>query len=167
MNRRDFLVIALYAPLAALATQPGKVHNLADALHWLDAMEAGAPAKMSGAWPLPSVLDHLAQSIEMSMDGFPESKSALFQNTAGAGAFAYFKWRGRMSHDLAAPIPGAAALATGAWQVPAKRLRDSINRFQAHKGLLKPHFAYGELDKADYAIAHTLHIANHQDELLA
>lgn len=167
MNRRDFLLAALYAPLAALAAQPGKVRSLSEAVHWLNAMGAGALPKSSGAWPLAGVLDHLAQSIEMSMDGFPEPKGALFQATAGAGAFAFFKWRGRMSHDLAAPIPGAPALAKGEWQASALRLRTAIIRFEAHRGVLKPHFAYGELNKADYAIAHTLHIANHQDELLA
>ena len=166
MNRRDFLSIALYAPLAALAAQPGKVQNLSEALRWLAAMEAGAPAKMSGVWPLPMVLDHLAQSIEMSMDGYPEAKGVLFQNTAGAAAFAFFKWRGRMSHDLAAPIPGGAPLTKGDWHVPAARLRAAIKRFEAHAGPLKPHFAYGDLNKADYAIAHTLHIANHQDEIV-
>ncbi|MBK6636334.1 MAG: DUF1569 domain-containing protein [Rhodocyclaceae bacterium] len=165
MNRRAFLLLSLYVPFAALAAQPGKVQNLDDALRWLDAMNANGTAKMSGAWPLTAVLDHLAQSIEMSMDGYPESKSALFQGTAGAAAFAYFKWRGRMSHDLAAPIPGAAPLAKGDWQAPALRLRAAIKRFEAHSGVLKPHFAYGDLSKADYAIAHTLHIANHQDEI--
>jgi len=114
------------------------------------------------------VLQHLAQSIEMSIDGYPEPKSALFQNTAGSAAFAYFKWKGRMSHGLAEPIPGAPPLALSA-EVPAgaARLRGAIARFQRHGGALKPHFAYGALTKADYAIAHTLHIANHQDEIAA
>jgi hypothetical protein len=163
MNRRTFLSLSLYLPLAALASQGNKVSDLDAALRWLDAMPP--PPRSIGAWPLVSVLDHLAQSIEMSMDGFPEMKSAVFQRTAGAAAFAYFKYRGAMSHDLAAPIPGAPALSTGEWQAAAQRLRRAIVRFQAHNGALKPHFAYGDLSKADYAIAHTLHIANHQDAL--
>jgi hypothetical protein len=29
-----------------------------------------------------------------------------------------------------------------------------------------PHFAYGNLSKSDYAMAHSMHIANHQDEII-
>ena len=150
-----------------MADQP-KVESLDAALRWLDALErAGAP-KATGAWPLGAVLDHLAQSIEMSMDGYPQPRGELFQRTAGSAAFAYFKWRGRMSHGLAEPIPGAPALAAGAdWRPPAARLRTAIVRFNSHAGPLKPHFAYGALAKPDYALAHAFHIANHQDEVVA
>jgi hypothetical protein len=40
-----------------------------------------------------------------------------------------------------------------------------VQRFQAYTGPLKPHFAYGDLSRSDYALAHVLHIANHQDEI--
>jgi len=143
-----------------------KVRNLDDAIRWLDRLERAPRAETTGAWPLSAVLDHLAQSIEMSMDGFPQPKSALFQNTAGSAAFAYFKWRGEMSHGLAEPIPGAPALAAGSdWRPGAVRLRQAIVRFQGHTGPLKPHFAYGQLGKPDFALAHAFHIANHQDEI--
>ena len=77
-----------------------------------------------------------------------------------------FKLRGRMGHDLAAPIPGAAALAAGPdWHAPAQRLRKAVLDFNAFAGSLQPHFAYGQLSNADFALAHVLHIANHQDEI--
>lgn len=144
-----------------------KVQTLDDSLRWLDRLEKSASAKTTGAWPLSSVLDHLAQSIEMSMDGYPQPRSALFQSTAGGAAFAFFKWRGRMSHGLDEPIPGAPALTAGAdWKPAAQRLRQAIGRFNAHSGVLRPHFAYGALDKGDYTQAHAFHIANHQDEIV-
>ena len=65
------------------------------------------------------------------------------------------------SHDLAAPIPGAAPLTASDWHAPAERLKAAITRFQAHTGTLKPHFAYGALDKAAYARAHLMHLADH------
>src|SRR5439155_6290028 len=101
-------------------------------------------------------------------DGFPQPKSPLFQKTAGSAAFALFKLRGRMSHGLDRPIPGAPPLAARSTQWPqcAQRLRAAITRFEAHPGPLQPHFVYGPLGKADYALAHTLHIANHQDEIV-
>lgn len=144
-----------------------KVQSLDDSLRWLDRLEKAGSVRATGAWPMSAVLDHLAQSIEMSLDGFPQSKGAVFHATAGNAAFAFFKWRGRMNHGLAEPIPGAPALAAGAdWKPGAARLRQAIARFNGHNGPLKPHFAYGALDKRDYALAHSFHIANHQDEIV-
>ena len=143
------------------------VHGHLDCIAWLDSLERAPSVKALGAWPLSAVLDHCAQSVEMSMDGFPQSKSALFQGTAGKAAFGVFRWRGRMSHGLAEPIPGAPGLASGAdWHPSAQRLRNAIERFHAHQGPLKPHFAYGALSKADFALAHRMHIVNHQDEIV-
>jgi Protein of unknown function (DUF1569) len=144
-----------------------KVQSLDDALRWLDRIEKAAGAKTTGAWPLAAVLEHLSQSIEMSLNGFLAPNSALFQNTVGSAAFGVFKWRGRMSHTLSDPIPGAPALAQQAdWKAATGRLRVAVQSFQTHTGALKPHFAYGKLSKADYALAHSFHIANHQDEIL-
>ena len=144
-----------------------KVQTLEDALRWLDRLEKAGSVRATGAWPLSSVLDHLAQSIEMSMDGFPQPRSALFQGSAGAAAFAFFKWRGQMTHGLAEPIPGAPSLtAVADWKPAAIRLRAAITRFHGYRGLLKPHFAYGALDRRDFTLAHALHIANHQDEIV-
>lgn len=167
MKRRTFLQAPLaLTPLAAWADVP-KVDNLADALRWLDRVAAAKGARTTGAWPLPAVLEHLAQSIEMSLDGYPQPRSALFQNTVGAAAFAVFQWRGRMSHGLDEPIPGAPALALpGDLTASVARLRAAIVRFEGYSGALAPHFAYGRLDKAQYARAHAFHIANHQDEIV-
>lgn len=168
MNRRDFLLLAT-ATLAGgytMADQP-KVQSLDDALRWLDKLDRAGSVRATGAWPMGAVLEHLAQSIEMSMDGFPQPKSVAFQATVGAAAFAFFKWRGQMSHGLSEPIPGAPALGAGAdWRPGAVRLRAAIARFAGHQGPLKPHFAYGALSKADFSLAHTFHIANHQDEIV-
>ncbi len=144
-----------------------KVQSLDDALRWLDKIEKAESVKTTGAWPLVAVLEHLSQSIEMSVQGFPQPKSALFQATVGAAAFGVFKWRKRMSHSLDDPIPGAQALTMqGEWKAAASRLRAAVVMFSAHTGPLKPHFAYGDLSKADFALAHSFHIANHQDEIV-
>jgi Protein of unknown function (DUF1569) len=144
-----------------------KVQSLDDALRWLDKIEKSAGVKTTGAWPLVAVLEHLSQSIEMSVHGFPEPKSALFQNTVGTAALTVFKWRGRMSHTLSDPIPGAQVLTQqGDWKLAAGRLRTAMQMFNAHTGALKPHFAYGNLSKAEFALAHAFHIANHQDEIV-
>jgi hypothetical protein len=167
MHRREFLMVPFaFAGGIAMADLP-QVQTLDDSLRWLDRVERAAGVKAIGAWPLGAVLEHLAQSIEMSMDGYPQPRSALFQGTAGSAAFAWFKWRGRMSHGLAEPIPGAPALAAGAdWKPAAIRLRGAIARFNGYSGPLRPHFAYGALSKPEFAMAHQLHISNHRDEIV-
>jgi hypothetical protein len=115
------------------------------------------------AWNWQQTLEHCAQSIEYSLQGFPQMKSALFQTALGGPAFQVFAWRGRMSHDLAEPIPGAPALDAAAPDavVALARLRSAVQSFTTHGGALQPHFAYGALDKARYDQAHAMHLANH------
>ncbi|MDZ7921787.1 DUF1569 domain-containing protein [Rhodoferax sp.] len=143
-----------------------KVQSLDDVMRWLDRLERAAQVQSTTAWKMSAVLEHMAQSVDMSMDGFPEPKSALFQSTLGTAAFAVFRLRGKMSHGLTEPIPGAPALPQSDDFKPGiVRLRSAVQRFQAYVGPLKPHFAYGVLSRSDFALAHTLHIANHQDEI--
>lgn len=144
-----------------------KVQSLDDVLHWLDRLDKASSVRSTNAWTMEAVLEHLAQSIEMSLDGFPAPKSALFQATLGSAAFGLFKLRGRMSHGLTAPIPGAPTLQQlDDWRSGAARLRAAVQRFQSHTGALRPHFAYGTLSRADFALAHSFHVANHQDEIV-
>jgi len=169
--RRAFLTTTASASALALlgtsgcadATGPGtpmlSLAAAADAVARL----AQAPGRRGDAgWNWAQTLEHCAQSIEYSMTGFPLMKPVLFQRTVGAAAFAVFSWRGRMSHDLAEPIPGAPAIDRGTDQARAlARLQAAVAAFAAWSGPLQPHFAYGPLDKAAYERAHALHIANH------
>lgn len=111
---------------------------------------------------LPQTLVHCAQSIEYSIRGFPESKSALFQKTLGSVAFNVFSQRGRMSHNLEEAIPGAEALSpTIPIDQALQRLQNAIESFRQAETGLKPHFAYGELSRTEYELAHAMHLANH------
>jgi hypothetical protein len=136
--------------------------SLDDALRELDQLSRAASLKSGTAWMWPQTLVHCAQSIEYSMTGFPIARSSLFQRTAGAAAFNLFSWRGRMSHDLAEPIPGAPLMEGGFDAAAATaRLRRAVADFRASKVALRPHFAYGELSRAEYEAAHAMHLANH------
>ena len=167
--RRQLLVAGAVVPLAALqGCTPASIKGLAN---WAEATRAVESLRSGwrtrSGWDLPQTLHHLAQSIEYSMAGFPEPKSALFQATAGKAAFAFFEARGRMSHSLTEPIPGAPALQRDQSLPPAlDRLQKAMSRFEAHTGPLLPHFAYGDLDKAAYTRAHLMHLANHWTEFV-
>ncbi len=138
--------------------------TVADAMREVERLSSAAvgPLASATAWNWSQTLVHCAQSIEYSLQGFPAPKSALFQNTLGAAAFNLFALRGRMSHNLAEPIPGAPALDAAAQaQAALARLRKAAQDFAAHTGPLLPHFAYGALTKAQYEQAHAMHLANH------
>lgn len=136
--------------------------SLDQALRELDRLTQAPTLKSATAWTLPQTLVHCAQSIEYSITGFPQSKSPLFQSTAGSLAFKAFSWRGRMRHDLVEPIPGAPALFADTELTPGvARLRQAVATFHAATTPLRPHFAYGDLSKAEYEQAHAMHLANH------
>jgi hypothetical protein len=136
--------------------------SLAEALRERARLAQPRALEPATAWTWSQTLVHCAQSIEYSMAGFPEARSALFQRTVGAAAFHVFAWRGRMTHDLGEPIPGAAPLPPGQDVAAAvERLERAVQAFDAWQGPLKPHFAYGALDKAAYDQAHAMHLANH------
>jgi len=119
----------------------------------------------SGSWEVARTFNHLAQSIEFSMTGFPEIKSPVFQNTVGQLAFSLFHARGKMSHNLAEAIPGETIQAVDVdSKASLQRLMQALQRFESFENPLQPHFAYGGLSKDEYAIAHVMHINNHLEE---
>ena len=171
--RRVGLVVgigAIAAPVVVSAVHPAALHSerfasIDVALKTLEQLKTSAP-QMAGAWDLPHVLHHVAQSIEYSITGFPASKPAWFQATLGSYAFALFNARGQMTHSLAEPIPGAPDIAQGQPLAPAvDHVVAALRAFDQHTGPLAPHFAYGALDKPAYTRAHLMHLANHWDEL--
>lgn len=118
--------------------------------------------RSTGAWDVPHVLHHFAQSIEYSMSGFPQPKPAWFRATLGPAAFAVFSWRARMHHALDAPIPGAPAIAQGQrLDTAVAHALNALRAFERHAGPLQPHFAYGALDKPAFTRAHLLHLDHH------
>jgi hypothetical protein len=115
-----------------------------------------------GDWGIYQILVHSAQSIEFSMIGFPEHKSALFKSSAGKLAFAAFSAKGEMTHGLSDAIPGAPAIeAEGDINYAYQRLKQSMINFANYKGPLAEHFAYGALEKWQYEQAHAMHFYNH------
>jgi Protein of unknown function (DUF1569) len=170
MDRRGALkttTVLLAAPVVAtqLAACTGRLKTFTT---WKQGQQAVldllfTPKVVQGnAWNLSQVMQHLAQSIEYSMQGFPALKGQWFRSSVGSAAFAFFNSRGAMSHNLEEPIPGAPALdASQALKVSVQRLLDAMEAFAQFNGTLRPHFAYGELTKPQYERAHLMHLANH------
>lgn len=134
---------------------------------WLDALDQASAPRSITAWSLPQVLEHAAQSIEYSLSGYPALRSALFRSSVGPIAFLTFAQRGRMSHATTEPIPGAPALSETSLAHAIERLRRALRDFEAapSQHAFAPHFAYGDLSKADYRRAHLMHLADHAREI--
>jgi hypothetical protein len=129
----------------------------AEVLAALDRLEGDLP----GPWSLGQVLVHCAQSVEFSLTGYPKARGWLVRRVIGPRVMAGFLRRGAMTHDRAAPIPGAPPLGEPTLAEGIARLRSAIAAFDAHQGPLAPHFAYGEVDKASYEKLHAMHVADH------
>ena len=127
----------------------------------IDALERAGSPRVSGAWSLPKVLEHCAQSIEYSVTGYPVLRSAPFRATIGPLVKWRFLSRGEMSHGLDAVIEGAPPLTGTDPRIQEVRLRQAIAVFRSHHGALAPHLAYGPCTKAEYEELHAMHVADH------
>ncbi len=128
----------------------------------LDDVLAAIPSALNGERrnELAGAVAHCAQSIELSVRGYPRHKSRLFQRTAGRLAFLWFSRKGAMSHDLTAAIPGAEPVAADSPEAALERLSAAVALFRSAEAL-QPHFAFGPLTRAEYERAHVMHIADH------
>jgi hypothetical protein len=118
--------------------------------------------KSSSGFTLAQAVAHCAQSIECSMRGYPKLRSGLFRATIGPLVKRKFIRAGRMSHDLAAQIPGAPLVDAGvAFEEAQQRALAAVDAFRKYDGALSPHLAYGACTKDEYATLHRLHVEDH------
>jgi hypothetical protein len=170
MQRRTFLLgtTALIAT-GGLGLSVGKSLHSYDLTALLEQLVAwrGKDISHSGVWSASEVFQHCAQSIAGSLEGYPEHKSPLFQQSIGKLALSTFQAAGAMRHPLSEPIPGMAILNAELSTAQALEvLISQLQRFmQSSDADLHPHFAYGSLNKTDYQAAHWLHISQHLSEL--
>jgi Protein of unknown function (DUF1569) len=121
----------------------------------------GLDGELDGPWSLAQVLVHCAQSVELSITGYPSPRGWVVRRLIGPRFMAKFLRQGFLTHDKAAPIPGAPSLGEPTLAEGVARLRSAIAAFDAWDGPLAPHFAYGDVDKASYEKLHAMHVADH------
>ncbi len=176
MNRRNFIKLTAVGGLVVIvsagvitwvAIEPSdEPLTSASVLEMIDNLAKQEITSKSG-WGPYKVFVHCAQSVDYSIDGYPSHKSAFFKNTAGKLAFSLFTKKRKMSHNLTEAIPGAPSIEeAGNINESLTLLKNSLNRFEQFNGDLKPHFAYGELTKSQYELAHAMHFVNHLKELV-
>lgn len=177
MERRQFIKTSLVSGVAIISIGAGSFMLIEEtskddltikaALKKLDALLNDNVISV-GEWEPAQIFTHCAQSVEYSMSKFPEHKSKFFKRTIGKLAFSAFSSKGKMTHGLNEPIPGAPELTQKSNTVMAlNRLKKSLIDFDRYQEKLAPHFAYGELTKSEYEIAHVIHLYNHLQEIKA
>lgn len=175
MSRKTFLKLSLgvaaaasFSPLLGGCSSPGRklrFKTTDDVRAELDLIEANLPVTMQQPWSLYKVLNHLAQSCEYSMTGYPQMDSSAKQAVAKI-VFNVFKSQGYMSHDLGAVVPGAPEIPDdGPLEDGFLRLRNALSDFDNFTGVLFPHFSYGNLSAEEWVLAHAFHCADHFSSL--
>jgi hypothetical protein len=122
----------------------------------------GDEPKVRGAFGYSQILEHCAQSVEYSLTGYPELRSAIFRATVGRIAKGKFLRQGFMQHKLDAPIPGAPDLDANANVERARtRLLTAMDALLASTAPLAPHLAFGRCTREEYEQIHSMHVAEH------
>jgi hypothetical protein len=114
-----------------------------------------------GPLSLAQVVAHCAQSLECAVNGYPQPRSWLVRRLVGPMVARRFLSRGRMRHDVGAPIPGLPVPDTDDVHAARERLAAAIQRFSAHEGTHPEHFAFGRLDHDEAARLQALHLLDH------
>jgi hypothetical protein len=121
-----------------------------------------SPAGAYRGWTLARAIAHCAQSIECSMTRYPKLRSGFFRATIGPVVKRRFLRAHAMSHDVTAPIAGAAEISDAiALDEACDRALAAARAFAAFDGMLAPHLAYGWCTKPEYAELHLLHFEDH------
>ena len=139
--------------------------SISDALETIENLSLKT-LQSNGAWSTYKILTHCAQSVECSILGYPKQNSKLFQKTIGKLAFYSFSFLGQMHHPLDEEIPCAPDIEdSGNLDEALQRLNQAYLDFSNYTGPLSPHFAYGELSREEYSLAHVMHLNNHLQEI--
>ena len=118
------------------------------------------PKSRRGAWTPAQAVAHCAESLECSLDGFPEPKSPWFQATVGRAALRLFLVRGRISHDVDAPVPGLGVPLDVPLGDAVARLGLAIERVKAAT-TFAPHAVFGPMSKSEVLTFHAMHLEDH------
>ena len=140
---------------------PLVLSSLDQALEHLDGLPPASSITVPGSWSWAQTLEHCAQSIDCSIDGYPKLKPGFIRATVGRLVVGRFLRRGWFNHDLEGPVPGAPELSATEPEAATAQLRGAIERYLAHSGPLKPHFVFGDLSKDDFDKVHAMHLAGH------
>lgn len=138
-----------------------KLKNLSEAREALLNLNENSLSSQS-KWTSYEIFVHCSKTIEYSMTGYPAMKPAIVRYTIGKLAIKKFLSQGEMKHDLHADVSGSPMIEKkGSFEEGRQILLDSIDKFTAYKGEMKPHLLFGKVSQANYEQYFAMHIADH------
>ena len=111
-----------------------------------------------GRWSLGSICDHLARSVNLSLD--PEQPNGPASREQAVYRRLFFRANAfpeGQTPPLAVQMPATDADMV----VAAESLRDALARLQAHQGAFASHPMLGPLTRDEWLLFHCRHAAHH------
>jgi hypothetical protein len=116
--------------------------------------------KTTGKWSYYQILDHCADGINSSIDGYSGSAPWLIRKTMGQIMKHKTFSQGYMDHGAVNPsAPNTRE--EGDEKKAQEKLFKAIDRFKNYTGKLQSHPFFEELSKEEFEKLHAFHIANH------
>ena len=141
-----------------------RFRTLSQAEEHLERIEKAPAYKATGLWSEAQIFDHLANSFENSVSGYPGLLPAVLRKTIGRMIFRSQQKNGFMKPG--SPNPNAPKVrAEGDAKQALKRLRKAIVQFKAHDGEMAVHPAFDRLSKDEFSHLHAMHMANHFEHI--
>jgi hypothetical protein len=130
-----------------------------DVLADAEALAASGYAR-SGNWGLGQVCDHLAATMEMSLDGFPSKMPWVVRVLARWLVLGRIRKHRVFQRRVAAPaylLPQD----TTKDRAGLERLRAAVARLKGHPGEMQPSPLFGQLSPQDWHEVHLWHAEHH------
>ncbi|HEY0008077.1 MAG TPA: DUF1569 domain-containing protein [Tepidisphaeraceae bacterium] len=114
-----------------------------------------------GKWSLGEMAEHLALTMEKSIDGFDIHRPLLFKMLGPAVKWAVLKYR-FIPSGVPAPAVFLPAQLHSSGDAPSlERFRKTLDRYESFTGVLHSSPVFGTLTRAQWDQIHLIHAAHH------
>lgn len=135
--------------------------NLDDARKELSHLEKG-PVVTTGSWSYFQILEHCQKAVEGSMKGVHREMSWWKKNVIGPIGYYKTANTGFLPVGIGSPMKGTPIeRLEGDEKTALGQLRQVLDNFEKFKGPLSTHPRLGSLNKKQWLLFHSMHLANH------
>ena len=126
----------------------------------IDRLEKG-PVETTGNWSYYQILNHCAKGIQSSTTSFSTTKTWLLRRLIGPiGLRKVFK-QGFIPPGVGVKKGATFERIEGDEKAALAALRKALDDFEKHEGPWAEHPFFGKLDKKQWTLLTSLHLANH------
>lgn len=145
-------------PMITIERRSLRFATLAEVMPEVDRLLKGH--KTVGRWSLGQICKHLTQTINGSVEGFPEKAPWVIRKTVGPIAKRHVLSSGKMPTGMKLPEKHLPRPDLDA-RAEAEALRGALSFYSAHVGPLADHPLFGPLGHDQWSLLHCIHCAHH------